>query len=96
MAKQILRVLAYWVVFGMPFLLMWRVNKLLKTKDQPRNFYLGGLILYAGIAVWIPYAYFKRIVGMDLSVFPFLGTHLVVTFTGAQMKRRAERKQKVL
>lgn len=79
----------YWVVFGLPLLLLWRLIKLFKTKDQPRNYYLGGIILYFGVALWIPYAYFRRIVGIEMSVFPFLIPHLVCTFTGAQMKRRA-------
>ncbi|GEM_PF-2420589 len=95
MAHKILMVLAYWVVFGLPFLLIWRVVKLFKTKDQPRNYYVGGVILYLAIAVWIPYAYFKRILGMDISVFPFLIPHLVGAFSGAQIKRRAVKQKKL-
>ncbi len=88
-------VLAYWVVFGLPFLLIWRVFKLSKTKNQPRNYYVGGVIINLAIAVWIPFAYFKRLLGMNISVFPFLITHLIGIFSGVQIKRRAVKQQKL-
>ena len=95
MAQNILKILAYWVVFGLPFLLIWRLIKLFQTKNQPRNYYVGGVVLYLGIAMWIPFAYFRRILGMHISVFPFLIPHLIGTFSGATIKRRAEKQKKL-
>lgn len=82
-----LKTVAYWVVFGLPILLIFRIYQLFQIKDKPRNFYIGSLILYLGIAVWIPFALFKRILGMDISVIPFLIAHLAGTSSGVMLRR---------
>jgi len=87
-----LKVLAYWVVFGLPLLLGWRFYKLMHTKNRPRNFYIGSVILYLGIAVWIPYALMRRILGIEVSVMPYLIAHLIGTFTGVKIKRTVPKK----
>ena len=85
--NRALKIVAYWVVCGLPLLLLWRFYKLTRIKNKPRNFYLGSVILYLGIAVWIPFALLKRILGMDISVFPFLAVHLITTSSGVLIRR---------
>ena len=85
--NRVLKIVAYWVVFGLPRLLLWRFYKLSQAKNKPRNFYVGNVILYLGIAVWIPFALLKRIMGIDISVFPFRAVHLIVTSSGVLLRR---------
>ena len=88
--KLVLRILAYWVVFGLPILLGYRFYKLFKTPGRPRSYYIGSTILFIAIALWIPFVYLRRILGLHVSVFPYLSLHLLGTASGTYLRRTAK------
>ncbi len=82
----VLTIVAYWVVFGLPVLMGWRIYRLFKVKGKPTQFYVGSLIFFAGILMWVPYCYLRRIVGVEISVIPFLILHLIGVFGGRYLR----------
>jgi hypothetical protein len=59
-------------------------RKVMETAPERKNSFtgIGHLLIWAGVLVWVPYAYLKYAQGIDVEVMSFLPFHLIGVFGG--------------
>jgi hypothetical protein len=93
---DVLLVVAWWVVAGLPLLLVWRASQLIQMRNEPALFILGSWCIIIGVLPWIPFCWLKRIQGQDISVLPYLITHLSFVIPGFVIKRIGRKQRTVV
>ncbi len=84
-----LTIVAWWVVVGLPVVMGWRIITLVRTTGKPPLFYVGSWLIIVGVLMWVPFCLLKRLLGLDVPVWPFLTLHLLGVIPGAYLKRQA-------
>ena len=86
-----LTIWACWVAFGLPIKLGAKVMAAVRDSSKSRSWRAGKAMFFGGILIWSPYALIRKLLGIPVSVRPFLAIHFVLMYGGLLVQWRANR-----